>query len=264
MPEGALQEEGSASEPAGAPGSTADGRDPGSSRRRSLVVVAWDPHHAKKGAAARAAAAVVQQCWLTLMALGLALMTAPVAAAIELCAALFTKALPNFEPSLPCQGLLTERRSIHLVALAALVAFLAQNGFQVAAVEANSRAMSYVWHTMLLGLAACVVLPLWYASVVSSPSVLHVFATCCWTGFLCYFVPCVSFAVLGLARAKRRSCKRTALEIALGTTISVSNVLLGLVSASYVALSGRVTGGLAGLGIIGKGRRTCEAGLASS
>jgi hypothetical protein len=191
-------------------------------------------------------------------------MTAPLAAAIEPCVALFTEAVPNFEPSLPCKGLLTERRSVHLVALAALTAFLAQNGFQVSAVEANPRAMRYVWHTMLIGLAACIVLPLWYAFVVSSPSALHILAACCWTGFAGYWLPCVSFAVLGLATAKRRSCKRAALEIALGASISVFSVLLGVASTFYVTLSDRVMGDLAGFGITGKGRRTCEAGLASS
>jgi hypothetical protein len=260
MLKGALHEESSTSKPAGAPAQTASLR-----RGSSLVAVSIDPPPAQKGAAARAAAAVEQQCRLSLMALGLALMTAPLAAAIEPCAALFTEAVPNFEPSVPCQGLLTERRSGHLVALTALVAFFAQNGFQVTAVGANPRAMRYVWHTMLVGLAACIVLPLWYAFVVSSPpSALFILAACSWTGFVVYFLPCVSHVVLGLATAKRRSCKRATREIAFGASISFFNVLLGIACTFYVALSDRVTGGLAGFGITGKGRRTCEAGLASS
>jgi hypothetical protein len=68
-------------------------------------------------------------------------------------------------------------------------------------------------------------------------------------------VPFVSFAVLGLATAKRRSCKRAALEIALGASISVISTLLGGAVAFYVAVSDQVTGGLAGLVINGKDRR---------
>ncbi len=76
-------------------------------------------------------------------------------------------------------------------------------------------------------------------------------------------MPHVSLAVWWLATAKRRSCKRAALEIALGASVSVTSALFGAAVAFYVALSDQVTGGLAGLAINGKDRRIC-AGLAYS
>jgi hypothetical protein len=147
-----------------------------------VIVVALDPHHAHNGAAATAAAAVVRQVQLTLTALGLAFMMVPLAAAIEPYAALFTKALPNFVPSLPCQDILTERRGVHLIALVAINAFIVLNGFQLAAVEANPRATRLLLHTMLAGLGSFVVLPLWYASALSSPSTIWIVANFLWTG----------------------------------------------------------------------------------
>jgi hypothetical protein len=50
---------------------------------------------------------VLEQVRLTLMALGLALMMAPVAATIEPLIELSTMALPNFVPSAPCEGTLS-------------------------------------------------------------------------------------------------------------------------------------------------------------
>ena len=52
-------------------------------RRSSVMVVMLGQHHEKKGAAATAVEMVLAQPRLTLMALGLALMMAPVAATIE-------------------------------------------------------------------------------------------------------------------------------------------------------------------------------------
>ncbi len=135
-------------------------------------------------------------------------MMAPLAAAIEPCAALFIKALPNFVPSLPCQDILTERRGVHLIALVTLSCFFSVNGVQLAAVEANPRATRLLWHTMLFGSGACVVFPLWYASAASSPSTISIIANSFLTAVVCNLVPHVSFAVWGLATAKRRSCKR--------------------------------------------------------
>jgi hypothetical protein len=254
-----------ASNPAGAQTQTAPqgGRGPpaGSSqagdgsverRRSSVVVVVLGQHHEKKGAATTAAAVVVEQVRLTLMALGLALIMAPVAAAIEPCAALFTKALPNFVPSLLCEGMLTERRGVHLVILVLLGHLIAMNGFQVAAVEANPRAMRLLWHTLLVGSATGVVFSLWYASAVSSPSALQALGYGVWTAVVVYFVPYVSFTVSGLVTAKRRSSKRAALEIAYGACVSLTSELLALAVSFYVTLSDQVTSGLAGLAINGK------------
>ncbi len=111
-----------ASNHAGALAQTApqDGRGPptGSSqaedgsverRRSSIVVVVLGQHHENKGAAATIAAIVVRQVRLTLMAIGLALMMAPIAAAFEPLVEFFSRALPNFMPSAPCQVLLTDR-----------------------------------------------------------------------------------------------------------------------------------------------------------
>jgi hypothetical protein len=81
-------------------------------RRSSVVVFVLGQHHEKKGAAATAAAVVVEQVRLTLMALGLALMMAPIAAAFEPLIEFFSRALPNFMPSAPCEGLLTDRRGV--------------------------------------------------------------------------------------------------------------------------------------------------------
>jgi hypothetical protein len=155
-----------ASKQAGALAQTApqDGRGPpaGSSqagdgsaerRRSSVVVVALGQHHEKKGAAATAAAVVVEQVHLTLMALGLALMMVPVAATIEPLVDLFSRALPNFEPTAPCQGLVTDRRGVDLVVIATYGCFLAQNSVQVAAVEANPRARRIFQHTLIVGAA---------------------------------------------------------------------------------------------------------------
>ena len=265
-----LESEGSsaqpqASKPAGAQAQTAPqgGRGPpaGSSqagdgsverRRSSVVVVALGQHHEKKGAAATAAAVVMEQVRLTLMAPGLALMMAPVAAAFEPLVEFFSRALPNFMPSAPCQGLLTDRRGVDLVVLGALTFLLLHNGFQVAAVDANPRASRLLLHTMLVGSAASVACPVWYASAVASPSHAIVY------GFLTVFVvelaPFVSFAAWGLATAERRSCTRAAQGIVYGVIMSATTVTVCCVTAFYVALSDQVSG-FAGVAINGKGCR---------
>jgi SAM-dependent methyltransferase len=51
-------------------------------------------------------------------------------ATIEALVELFSRALPNFMPSAPCQGLLTDRRGVDLVVLSALSFFLLLNGYQ--------------------------------------------------------------------------------------------------------------------------------------
>ena len=214
-------------------------------------MIALDPEHKTKGAAARAAAAVKQQSLLTLMALGLALTIAPVANAIEPAVALVTKALPGFVPSLPCEGLLTEQRGVHIVFIAALASFLTMNGFQITAVEANPRARRFLWHTMLVGSAACAIVPLRYASAMPSASAFQVVVHGFLAIFLVYFAPWVSYAVWGLATAKRRSCKRAALELAFGMGGSVTAVILCVTIAFYVGISAQ-TGGFASVAVNGK------------
>jgi hypothetical protein len=264
-----LEEEGSCAQPqaskqAGALAQTApqDGRGPwaGSSqtqtvvgsverRRSSVLVVVLGQHHEKKGAAA----VVVEQARLTLMALGLALMMAPVAATIEPLVEFFSRALPNFMPSAPCQGLLTDRRGVDCVVLGALSFFLALNGFQVAAVDANPRASRLLLHTMLVGSAASVACPVWYASEVASPSTLQVIVYAFLTGFVVNFSPFVSFATWGLATAERKSCKRAAQGIVFGVILGATSVTVACVTSCYVTLSDRVSG-FAGVAINGKGR----------
>jgi hypothetical protein len=188
-------------------------------RRSSVVVVVLGQHQEKRGALATVTAGVVEQARLTLMALGLALMMAPVAATIEPLGELLTKALPNFVPSAPCQGLLTDRRSADLVVLFALAFFLQMNGIQIAAVDANPRASRILLHTMLVGSAASVACPVWYASEVASPSTLQVIVYAFLTGFVVNFSPFVSFATWGLATAERKSCKRAAQGIVYGVIL---------------------------------------------
>jgi hypothetical protein len=268
-----LGEEGScarpqASEPAGALAQTAPqaGRGPPASadssqagdgsverRRSSVLVVALGQHHEKKGAAATAAAVALEQVRLTLMALGLALMMIPIAAAIELLTKLFSRALPNAEPSAPCQGLLTDKRGVDLVILSAMCFSMAQNGFQVAAVDANARASRLLLHTMLVGSAASVACPVWYASEVASPSALESIGYGVLTGFVVSLAPFVSFAAWGLATAERRSCKRAAQGIIFGASLSLTTVTVGCATAFYVTLSDQVAGS-AGVAINGKGR----------
>jgi hypothetical protein len=253
-----------ASNHAGALAQTApqDGRGPptGSSqavdgsverRRSSVVVVVLGQHHEKKGAAAMAAAMVVEQARLTLIALGLALMMAPFAAAFEPLVEFFSRALPNFMPSAPCQGLLTDRRGVDLVVLSALGFFLQQNGFQIAAVDANPRASRLLLHTMLVGSVAAVTCPVWYASKDASLSPLQVIFYAPLAGFVVFFSPFVSYAAWGVATAKRRSCKRAAQEIVYGVMISATAVAMCMVTAFYVALSDQVSGS-AGVAMNGK------------
>jgi hypothetical protein len=187
------------------------------------------------------------------MALGLALMMAPIAAAIEPLAKLFSRALPNVELSAPCQGLLTDRRGVGLVVLVAMSFFLLQNCFQVAAVDANPRASRLLLHTMLVGSAASVACPVWYASEVASPSALVSVGYGVLTGFVVTLAPFVSFAAWGLATAERRSCKRAAQGIIFGASVSLTAVTVGTAAAFYVTLSDQVSGP-AGVAINGKGR----------
>jgi hypothetical protein len=190
---------------------------------------------------------------LTLMALGLALMMAPIAAALDPLVQFISRALSNFMPSAPCQGLLTDQRGVDLVVLSALAFFLNLNGFQVAAVDANSRASRLLLHTMLVGSVASVTCPVWYASRVESPSPLQVIACACLTGFVVCFSPSVSFAAWGVATAKRRSCKRAAQGIVFGVILGATTVTAAVLTALYVTLSDQISGS-AGVAINGKGR----------
>ncbi len=255
-----------ASKQAGALAQTAlqDGRGPsaGSSqtvdgsverRRSSVLVVVLGQHHEKKGAVAKAAAVFMEQVRLARMALGLALMMAPVAAALEPLVEFFSRALPNFMPSAPCQGLLTDQRGVDIVVLSALSFFLLLNGSQVAAVDANPRASRFLLHTMLVGSVASVTCPVWYASKVESPSPLQVIAYAFLTDFVVCFSPIVSFAAWGVATAERRSCKRAAQGIVLCLILSAITVGIACVTTLYVTLSDHVSGS-AGVAINGKGR----------
>jgi hypothetical protein len=217
------------------------------------LVVVLGQHHEKKGAVAKAAAVFVEQVRLTRMALGLVLMMVPIAAALEPLVQFISRALPNFMPSAPCQGLLTDQRGVDLVVLVALGFFLNLNGFQVAAVDANSRASRLLLHTMLVGAVASVTCPVWYASKVESPSPLQVFAYVSLTGFVVLFSPFVSFAAWGVATAKRRSWKRAAQGIVFGLILSATGVTMAVITSLYVTLSDQVSGS-AGVAINGKRR----------
>jgi hypothetical protein len=175
-------------------GSSQAGDGSAERRRSSVVVVALGQHHEKKGAAATAAAVVVEQVRLTLMALGLALMMAPVAATSEPLVELFSRALPKFEPTAPCQGLVTDRRGVDLVVIATYGCFLAQNSVQVAAVEANPRARRIFQHTLVVGAATSVVYSVWYASAISSPRALMTFVYTASADFVVILAPTVSVA----------------------------------------------------------------------
>jgi hypothetical protein len=223
-------------------------------RRSSVVVVALGQHHEKRGAAATAAAVVLEQVRLTLMALGLALMMAPIAAAIEPLVVFFSRALPNFEPTAPCRGLLTDRRGVDLVVLAALGIFMVANGFQVAAVDANARANTRLLHTILVGSVTSVASLVWYASAVASPSAHESIGYVGLLLFVVMLAPFVSFAAWGLATAERRSCKRAAQGIIFGVILSVTTVIVGFITVFYVTLSDRVSG-FEGVAINGKGCR---------
>ena len=250
-PAGALAQtahEGGRGPPAG---SSQAGDGPAERRRSSVVVIALGQHHGKKGAAATAAAVVLEQVRLTLMALCLALMMAPIAAAVEPLVELFTKALPNIELSPSCQGLPTDRRGVDLVVLAAFSYFTVQNGLQVAAIDANPRARRFLLHTMLVGSAASIFCSVWYASKVASPRHAIIFVAL--TAFVVTFAPFVSFAAWGLATAERKSCKRAALEIVFGLSVGMVTVFTGYATVFYVALSEHVSG-YAGILINGRDR----------
>ena len=220
-------------------------------RRSSVVVVALGQHHEKKGAAATASAVVVEQVRLTLMAVGLALTMAPIAAAIEPLVVFFSSALPNFEPTAPCQGLLTDRRGVDLVVNGVMGYFLTQNCFQVAAVDANARASRRLLHTLLVGAAASIACSAWYASAVASPS--HAITYALLIGFVVMMAPFVSFAAWGLVTARRKSCERAVQGIIFGTSVSATAVTVGIATFFYVALSDQVSG-FAGVAINGRDR----------
>jgi hypothetical protein len=213
-------------------------------RRSSVVVVVLGQHHKKTAAA---------QGRLTLMALGLVLMMAPIAAAIEPLVQFLSRALPNFIPSAPCQGLLTDQRGVDFVVLCALAFFLQSCGFQVASVDANPRASRFLLPLMLVGLVASITCLVWYASKVESPSPLQVIAYAFSTGFVVLLAPSCSFATWGVATAKRKSCKRAAQVIVFGVIQHAVAVTAASVTALYVALSDQVSG-FAGVAINGKGR----------
>jgi hypothetical protein len=221
-------------------------------RRSSVVEVVLGQHHKNKGAAAIAAAVVVEQARLTRIALGLALMMAPFAAAFEPLVQFFSRALPNSMPSAPCQGLFTDRRGVDLVVVCALAYFLLQNGFQVASVDANPRASRLLLHTMLVASVASVTCSVWYASKVASPSPLQVIAIFFWIGFVINLTPFVSLAACGFATGERRNCKRAAQGIVYGVILGATSVAIGFVTALYVTLSYQVSGS-ASVAVNGKG-----------
>ena len=105
----------------------------------------------------------------------------------------------------------------------------------------------------LVGSAASVACPVWYASEVASPSTLQVIVYAFLTGFVVNFSPFVSFATWGLATAERKSCKRAAQGIVFGVILGATSVTVACVTSCYVTLSDRVSG-FAGVAINGKGR----------
>lgn len=156
---------------------------------------------------------------------------------------------------------------MHLVVCAVLPAFLMLNGVLLAAVEANPRARRLLLHTMLVGLAAGIAFPLYYASVaVSSLSVLQVVLYVSVAGIPVFPAPQVSFAFWGLATAKRRSWKRAALDIAYGVSVGATSTIevLALSVGLNVALSDQIPDDLTGVVINGKSCRKRRTGPASS
>jgi hypothetical protein len=106
---------------------------------------------------------------------------------------------------------------------------------------------------MLVGSAASVACPVWYASEVASPSALESIGYGVLTGFVVNLAPFVSFAAWGLAIAERRSCKRAAQGIIFGASVSLASLTVAWATAFYVTLSDQVSGS-AGVAINGKGR----------
>jgi hypothetical protein len=226
-------------------------------RRPSVLVVAMAQQRGDRNesrGAARAARVAVEQARLTLMAFGLGLAMLPLSAALEPLVLLFVaRALPGFETSAPCQGLLTDRRNTDLVFMANVSMVLGLIGVVVAACEVTPRIWRYLLHSLVLCPAAAVACTAWYASGASTPSAPQkVFASWFLSCFIIAFVPHLSFAASGLATAKRRKWRRAAVGFAVGVAMSAVMVILGVATAFYVILSAQVSGS-AGVAINGKG-----------
>jgi hypothetical protein len=221
-------------------------------RRSSVLVVTLGQRQEHKGAAATAAAMVVNQLRLTLMAFGIALLMAPVAAAFEPLVEFFIKSLPSFSPSASCRGLLTDQSGVDLVVVSGLSSLVLRNGFQVAAVDANPRAIRLLRHTLLVGPVVFIVFPAWYASAVSSPTA---FTVCAYSalGFVVVdSVPSISDAACRLATARRKSYTRAARGLIGSLCVTTVTIMAAVTTAFYVVLSDRVSG-FAGVVINGKG-----------
>jgi hypothetical protein len=220
-------------------------------RQRSMLVVALHlrpRHESGCGAADKAC----EQARLTLMALCLALMIAPLAVLCEPVVALLTGALPGIELSTPCQNLLSERRSVDVIVTVALGAYLSLNGCHVAAVEANEKAVKAIKHTLSVGAATAVLYSAWYAaSMPSSPSGSSVVAHDALCLQVVFGLPYISLAVWSFATARRRSWRRVLLDIAKGLLLSALNASLGLLIGLYVYISYQVSG-LEGVVVSGK------------
>ena len=215
----------------------------GAPRRSSVVAVTLGQELEKRRGLAAVAAAASGQARLALVALGLALSVAPVAALIEPLVELLSMRLPNYEPSEPCQGLVTDRHSNSLVVNSTLGALFVMNGFQVAAVEANARAAHRLRWTLLVGALVAATYPAWYASAVTiSPSSFEAVAYVALGLVSVFWLPAVSHVVCRLAWAKRRRWRHSLLAIINGITLSVLSTLIGLTVGVYVLLSYRVSG----------------------
>jgi hypothetical protein len=225
-------------------GTTGEGGTAECARRRSSVVaVALGQKPDSRRGLEAVASAVTVQARLTLMALGLALTVAPVAAMSEPLLVLVTKRLPNYEPSEPCQGLLMDRHSKALVVISTLGAYFVMNGFQVAAVEANARAVHRLRWSLLVGALVTVTYPALYASTVTvSPSTFEAVAFVALGLVSVFWLPAVSHVAYRLALAKRRRWKRSLLAIINGMTLSVLSTLIGFTVGVYLILSYRISG----------------------
>jgi hypothetical protein len=222
------------------------------SRSSSLLVAAPDDEEdrARHGACA----AAVAQLKLSAVALGLALTVIPVAVFVYVVYTHSLSVLPNVKPGPPCRGLPTARWGVDIIVLANIGPYLLLNGVSVAAIQANPRAARLLSHSFGVAMIWVGVSCFFYPSVVPSPDFVTIALAASLAIFLVFMVPFCSAAAWGFATAKRRRCKRFALEIIHGFGAAVISTSFGVAAAFYVTLSDNV-GGVSGVVINGKATR---------
>jgi hypothetical protein len=226
-------------------GGAAASAAPGERRRSSVLAVTLGQRRESGSGShlTRAAAVAAEQARLTLVALGLALIVLPLAPAVEAFAGAIAKAMPGFAPTEPCEGLLSDRQSITLVTVTALGGFFIENGVQFSAISTSARAYQYLRHTLLVGGASAVAMPLLYSFTTGpSPNVHHVLTGAVLCVAFVFWVPFPSHAAWQLAAAKRKSVTRAAMLVAHGTAVATVGTVFGTAVAFYVTLSKNIDG----------------------